>query len=86
MFFFYFDNFSAPQMSMLQMGHNIRNSSYFSWYNFQVTWVTPEFMGEATATLDIVTQKPYKSVSDVTMTATAAEARTLRFLSVKFAL
>lgn len=73
-------------MSMLQMGHNIRNSSYFSWYNFQVTWVTPEFMGEAMATLDIVTQKPYKSVSDVTMTATAAEARTLRFLSVKFAL
>lgn len=43
-------------------------------------------MGEAMATLDIVTQKPYKSVSDVTMTATAAEARTLRFLSVKFAL
>lgn len=72
------------------MGHNICNSSYFSWYNFQVTWVTPEFTGEATATLDlvtanIVTQKPYKSVSDVT-TATAAEARTLRLLSVKFAL
>lgn len=48
-------------------------------------------MGETTATLDlvianIVTQKPYKSVSDVTTTATAAEARTLRLLSVKFAL